>query len=309
MGPCQAGSSCLVYDAFEAVDGGHDRVCRGVDSAEVSASDYVQHEQVVPDLRDCKIQCAMLAGCKGISFSDSAESYCQLWIRNQGIQSSVALPGSKCLRYMPFTGVNLPGADQACLGTGQGSLHAYTLEEVPSLELCRVRCVETAGCKAVDFGALGCRVWTEEIERTEHRKGSACLRHGMSIFANASAFKPVDGGTDRACRGMNESDNLDSYYTLFWSWPENSSISACQDRCVIALFATAIVALGCVCHLPEHSMIIEICKAKISMLKNAKDCFQLGVCFCMFLSLHAFACVHLIVGDSLSQNYTLTSAG
>ena len=166
-------------------------------------------------------------GCKGISFGESG---CQLWTRDKGIQASVALSGSKCLRYMPFTPVRLR-SDQSCVGTG--NFHAYTLQEVSSLELCQVRCIETAGCTAIDFGALGCKVWDGDIQ-IESKKGSICLRYGAD-WSSASAFKPVDGGMARACRGENETDNLDSYFTLFWAWPENSSIGACQDRCARAL--------------------------------------------------------------------------
>ena len=149
-----------------------------------------------------------------------------------------------------FTPITLPGKDQACLGTS-GSFHAYTHQEISSLELCRVRCVETPGCTAVDFGALGCRVWTEDVIQTEDRKGSTCLRYG-SMFSNASAFKPVNGGMDRACRGMNASDNSDSYYDLLWSWPENSSISACQDRCASAL-GCFYMLLPCVVCMLKHA--------------------------------------------------------
>lgn len=219
-----------MYDPFEAIDGGEDRACRGFDSADDNSSNYVWHAQIIPSLSDCKLQCTSIFGCKGISFDESG---CQIWTRVEGIQASVARLGSKCLRYMPFTPLNLPGTDQACLGS-QGSFQAYTLQEVPSLEICQVRCVETVGCTAVDFGALGCKVWMEDVTQTESRQGSTCLQYGV-VFSDASAFKPIDGGMARACRGMNETDNLDSYFTLFWSWPENSSMSACQDRCVRAL--------------------------------------------------------------------------
>jgi len=238
----------LAYDAFEAVDGGEDRACRGLDSADDSAFHYIWHDSIAaPSLSDCKLQCMILFACKGISFDASG---CQIWTRDQGIQASIALPGSKCLRYVPFTPITLPGKDQACLGTS-GSFHAYTHQEISSLELCHVRCVETPGCTAVDFGALGCRVWTEDVIQTEDRKGSTCLRYG-SMFSNASAFKPVNGGMDRACRGMNASDNSDSYYDLLWSWPENSSISACQDRCASAL-GCFYMLLPCVVCMLKHA--------------------------------------------------------
>eukprot|EP00438_Fugacium_kawagutii_P011865 Skav208120 [mRNA] locus=scaffold1223:27752:32990:- [translate_table: standard] len=305
------GSQCLKYQPFVGVDGGSNRACRGSHPADTWSSYYELYgPDVVGSLDHCKTLCLAEESCKGIEYRDGR---CEVWTRRAGIGSSAPSTGSMCLRKRStasnpgalnafytalvnqtckgqggepdYIGPQLvgteeqcralcistpgctaidfgldgcrtwtseiqssvfqvrsegcqcgPGTDQACLGS-QGSFQAYTLQEVPSLEICQVRCVETVGCTAVDFGALGCKVWMEAVTQTESRKGSTCLQYASAgaVFSDASAFKPIDGGMARACRGMNETDNLDSYFILFWSWPENSSMSACQDRCVTAL--------------------------------------------------------------------------
>ena len=230
------GATCLRYDPFEPVDGGEGRACRGNDVSDLSQANYVLYDAAAaPTLTDCKIKCASTPGCKGVSFTETG---CQVWTRSGGIQASAAVVGSSCFRYMPFTAVN-GGKDQGCRGAhpqdnDAGYYHAFSRQQVPSMELCRLQCAATDGCTGVEFGALGCKVWTrfEGIQATEFVTGSTCLRFGtLNELVDASAFKPIDGGVNRACRGSNETDNLDAYYTLFWAWPENSSIQACQERC------------------------------------------------------------------------------
>ncbi|CAE7570592.1 unnamed protein product [Symbiodinium microadriaticum] len=227
------GATCLRYDPFEPVDGGEGRACHG--DVNESSEDYVLYASAdVPTLADCKIQCASTTGCKGVSFSIAG---CQVWTRQGGI-TSTASAGSSCFRYMPFTPVN-GGEDQACRGAHSqdndpSHYLSFSREQVPSIELCRLQCAATEGCTGLEFGALGCKVWTrfEGVQATETVQGSNCLRFGPpNELVDASAFKPVDGGIDRACRGSNETDNLDAYYTLFWSWPENSSMEVRTPSC------------------------------------------------------------------------------
>ena len=233
-----AGERCLRYDPFEVVDGGADRACRGESPEDDSNSNYMLASEPTSSIEECKMHCTNLAGCKGISYSLSG---CQLWTRELGIQSSAPLVGSTCLRHMPFTAVN-GGTDQACRGAHGGDIDdsyfkAFPLDEVHSLEVCRLRCASTPNCTGVEFNALGCRVWTllTGIQATAHIPGATCMRYGKpNLVSDVAAFKPVDGATDRACRGRNETDNLDTYYVLYWTWPENSSLDACQQRCAPA---------------------------------------------------------------------------
>ena len=229
------GATCLRYDPFEPVDGGDGRACRGADVSDNAQSNYVLHT-TVSTLADCKIKCASTPGCKGISFEGTD---CEVWTRTGGIQASATSAGSSCMRYMPFTAVN-GGEDQACRGAHAQDIDPsyyewFSLEQVPSMEHCRLQCAATDGCTGVDFGALGCRVWTrfEGIQATEFVAGSTCLRFGSpNEFSDTAAFKAVDGGVGRACRGSDENDNLDSHYSVHVFWPENSTIEACQELCV-----------------------------------------------------------------------------
>ena len=81
-------------------------------------------------------------------------------------------------------------------------------------------------------GIANCGHGAMEFGSPSFKPGSTCLRYHMSDSLLVDcAFEPVDGGKDRACRGMNESDNLDSHYTVHLTWPENSSVESCQDLC------------------------------------------------------------------------------
>ena len=228
------GATCLRYDPFEPVDGGEGRACHG--DVNESSEDYVLYASAdVPTLADCKIQCASTTGCKGVSFSIAG---CQVWTRQGGI-TSTASAGSSCFRYMPFAPVN-GGEDQACRGAHSqdndpSHYLSFSREQVPSIELCRLQCAATEGCTGLEFGALGCKVWTrfEGVQATETVQGSICLRFGPpNPLLGAGAFRAVEGGVGRACRGRDETDNLDSHYSVHVFWPENASVEACQQLCV-----------------------------------------------------------------------------
>jgi len=45
----------------------------------------------------------------------------------------------------------------------------------------------------------------------------------------ADSFEPVDGGSDRGCRGATPSDNDASYYSVFFGMP---SVDDCQAKCL-----------------------------------------------------------------------------
>lgn len=99
----------------------------------------------------------------------------------------------------------------ACRGDNpsDNSANYYTLHTaVESFNKCKALCVDDATCVGIEYSpkARRCEVWTREIGATTDVLGFGCFRYG--------SFQPVDGGSDRACRGANPSDNKDSYYTL-----------------------------------------------------------------------------------------------
>ncbi|CAE8591671.1 unnamed protein product, partial [Polarella glacialis] len=231
-----SGALCLHFEAFSSVDGGVSRACRGSDVNDSAANYFVHHASA--SLAACKALCVeAAAACKAISFSSSTQS-CQVWTRTQGVGASTGQSGSTCLRYEPFIGAE-GGKDRSCRGANfsDDSTSYYVMydeTQVTSLQACKTLCVNTAGCKGVDFSPAGCQVWTGPsggIRATQPTVGSICLRYGQPDPAeDAEAFKPADGGIGRACRGANSSDNLPSYYSLFPT-AEVATLDACKNLC------------------------------------------------------------------------------
>ncbi|CAE8629126.1 unnamed protein product [Polarella glacialis] len=232
-----SGATCMHFEAFSPVDGGVNRACRGSDVNDAADNYFVQHASA--SLAACKALCVeAAAACKAISFSSSTQS-CQVWTRTQGVGASTAQSGSTCLRYEPFIGAD-GGKDRSCRGANvsDDSTSYYVMydeTQVTSLQACKTLCVNTAGCKGVDFSPAGCKVWTGPsggIRATQPTVGSICLRYGQPDPAeDAEAFKPADGGIGRACRGANTSDNLPSYFSLFPT-AEVATLDACKNLCV-----------------------------------------------------------------------------
>ena len=224
----QPGSSCLLFRPFRAVDGAEDRRC-----ASSGANGGASDSQPSDSLASCQMLCQDSPWCAGISFESGNCSV------HTGEFSSEASQGSRCLSYEPFVTVD-GGVDRACRGSHEDDLSSYyykgyALTEVPTLERCKLRCAATEQCQGLDFSAEGCKVWTrtQGIQATKASPGSHCLRYGAADpLLSASAFEAMDGGMNRACRGQDELDNLDSHYTVITSWPENSSMDACQRLCM-----------------------------------------------------------------------------
>ena len=91
------GIECYRYVAFEAVDGGSDRACRGRDALDHSDNDLLRLNASTLDA--CQASCLTKPGCKGVSYSSAA---CELWLRPFGIQASVPEPGASCFRFAPW---------------------------------------------------------------------------------------------------------------------------------------------------------------------------------------------------------------
>ena len=92
-------------------------------------------------------------------------------------------------------------------------------------------------CKGVAFSGPGCKLWTRTrgIQASKFAPGHVCLKLGVTdplYDLSVSAFTLIDGGHNRACRGQDVFDNLDSHFTVHLNWPENSSVEACQSLCM-----------------------------------------------------------------------------
>ena len=222
----EVGSSCLLFRPFRAVDGAQDRLCTGSGS---------QPSAVAADsLASCQMLCQDSQWCSGISLDSSGDCFVF-----SSEFSSQASQGSQCLSYEPFITVD-GGVDGSCRGSHEDDIsssyyRAYSPTEVPSLERCKLQCASTPQCQGLDFSAEGCKVWTrmQGIQAVKLSPGGLCLRYGApDPLLSASAFESMDGGMNRACRGQDESDNLDSHYSVITKWPENSSLDACQRLCM-----------------------------------------------------------------------------
>jgi len=101
-----SGFTCLRHvvasggiDAFEAVDGGDNKACRGADSDDNSDTYYTVLGGV-DSLGACKAECMSATVCKGIEYN-SAGSRCEVWTRPGGIGATRSASGFTCQRYLP----------------------------------------------------------------------------------------------------------------------------------------------------------------------------------------------------------------
>ena len=214
------GVQCLKLQPFRDFDGSQDRLCEATSQPDGIA---------VGSLRDCQDLCHESVRCTGINFNNGI---CHVFT---GDFSSRSSPGSRCSSFQPFVSVD-GGVDRDCRGAHEDDISEeyFVRAQVPTLEDCKLHCLFHSTCIGLAFSSGDCKLWTRSdgIRFSKFQPGSTCLRYHMSDSLLVDcAFEPVDGGKDRACRGMNESDNLDSHYTVHLTWPENSSVESCQDLC------------------------------------------------------------------------------
>ena len=215
------GVQCLRLQPFRDFDGRQDRLCQ---------SSSQPDSATVGTLEECQRLCCESVRCTGINFNNGI---CLVFT---GEFSSISSPGSRCSSFQPFISVD-GGVDRDCRGSHENDISTeyFIVAEASTLEDCKMKCLFTSSCKGIAFSSYGCKLWTRSdgIKFSKFQSGSICLRFQLldSLLVD-SAFKPVDGGQDRACRGMNESDNLDSHYTVHLTWPENSSLGSCQNLCL-----------------------------------------------------------------------------
>jgi len=177
-------------DIFEVVDGGLNKACRGANPADNSNKYFTLHEGVA-SLDACKTMCIGEAACKGIEYQSSGKR-CELWTRSGGIAATTSVSGFICLRYVlagdptgsinPFEAVN-GGENKACRGANStdNSNTYFTVSGAPSLDACKVKCLNEAACKGIEYRSSGkrCEVWTRSagIGATESVSGFTCLRY------------------------------------------------------------------------------------------------------------------------------------
>jgi len=100
-----------------------------------------------------------------------------------------------------------------------------------SLAACESRCEETPRCQGIEHKSTGrCEIWTrpQGIQASKRSLGFTCLRFGSTTTTASQAFEPVDGGSNRVCRGFNSQDNSPSYYTVH----SGLSLEACKRKCM-----------------------------------------------------------------------------
>jgi len=214
--------------AFDAVDGGLHRACRGANESDNSESHWIFHSiSEVRTLEACEMRCIFTAGCVGIEFNRWG---CEVWTRSAGIEASVYAPGYQCFRYEPFRSAD--GFDgRACRGADvednlADHFTAYQASESDSFDGtlidCKRLCATTSSCKGVEYLSGRCEVWTRSagIGATALAPGLQCLRY--------APFINVEGGIDRACRGADPFDDWPSYYTL----TSTPSVEECKNLCM-----------------------------------------------------------------------------
>jgi len=125
------------------------------------------------------------------------------------------------------------GTNRACRGvdsTDRGSAGSEyaVFTSAMSLDACKARCLDTSGCKGIEYSAGRCEVWRRPggITTSAGVRGYTCLR----LVRERPAFTPADGGADRVCRGADAHDRgikgVD--YVIF---PKTVTLAGCKGHC------------------------------------------------------------------------------
>jgi hypothetical protein len=210
---------------FEPVNGGVNRLCRGVTETDNSDGYY----EVVPakNLEHCKAACATSPTCLGIEFmsrDDGSSPHCELWTR--AVETSA--PGSKgftCLRFNPlgFEPVVDDSARRAEPPAGETTLH----DRVSSLYVCKSLCVSAQLCRGIEYEpvSMQCRVWSLALGPglSDPRPGGL-----VRLTRTLPGFEPL--GAPNQCRG--NSAAAESHLV--------PSLEECKAKCFITPLCTGI---------------------------------------------------------------------
>ncbi|CAE6922516.1 unnamed protein product [Symbiodinium natans] len=126
--------------------------------------------------------------------------------------------------FLPVDG----GVGRACRGasTGDNKQEYFQVLSASDIGACKALCEGAAGCVGIEYHTSGrCEVWTkkEGIQASIELTGYTCLRYGTD------GFLPVDGGSDRVCRGGDIHDNNPAHYNIS-SGTEAQCKALCLDN-------------------------------------------------------------------------------
>ena len=284
------GVQCLKLQPFRDFDGSQDQLCEATSQPNGVA---------VGTLSDCQDLCYESVRCTGINFN---EGICHIFT---GDFSSRFSPGSRCFSFQPFVAVD-GGVDRDCRGAHEDDMREthYVQAEAPTLDDCKMQCLFHPMCKGIAYSSPGCKLWTRTrgIQASKFAPGYVCLQLGVTdplYDLSVSAFTLIDGGHNRACRGQDVFDNLDSHFSVHLNWPENSSVEACQSLCMRTPACKGIEFRSGACEIWTLSGGIQA-----TVPSTGRACFQ----YEPFQTLDGFddrVCRGSNVGDSQASYYSI----
>eukprot|EP00930_Biecheleria_cincta_P023948 TRINITY_DN17215_c0_g1_i1.p1 TRINITY_DN17215_c0_g1~~TRINITY_DN17215_c0_g1_i1.p1 ORF type:complete len:1489 (-),score=232.87 TRINITY_DN17215_c0_g1_i1:2869-7335(-) len=141
------------------------------------------------------------------------------------LRSAASSDESSAAIFSPKDG----GEGRACRGASvsdNNPAHYTVVPGLTDLDACKAACINTQGCRGIEFIPGRCEVWTRAagIEASAAVAGFTCLVYGT---APASDFAAVDGAVDRACRGASAGDNSAEYFTV----SSGLSLGECRQEC------------------------------------------------------------------------------
>ena len=128
------------------------------------------------------------------------------------------------------------GLNRACRGSNASDIDASYFTSVGparagSLEACKILCMRTSACNAIQFSSSECQLWTrnEGVEATVLTEGVQCLK--------LQPFRDFDGSQDRLCEATSQPDGI-----------AVGSLRDCQDLCYESVRCTGINFNNGICH-------------------------------------------------------------
>jgi len=175
---------------FRPVTEPRDQACRGQNHTDTSAS-YYKVVAVSGGIAECRQKCLAMERntCKGIEYSGFAR--CELWTRPEGIGATNGVPGFSCEMNMQAPVFSTPywiegGHHRACRGADPNDNHPSYYEVnmgVFTLRDCQQRCMDTDGCKGIEFSMNRCESWFKDIRAVKYIDPSVgnftCMVYGV----------------------------------------------------------------------------------------------------------------------------------